>query len=198
MKFSHKISLSSQRQAHRSLVCLPHGLVRPGGAARARGCQNLALVKILRLLPVADVVRAGGVSCASRTVAHNPAHFGPSLVLRDVLRAPRTVTDLSVAQKRDRASDWRASPISLLLSLARLAKGTLVFVDARQDWSSFIRHSTDDDKLVAEPPEESFSDKVRRVCLSLLRSLLALVLPLFCRCGRRRSRAWPRQTQGCD
>ena len=191
--FSHKISPCLTKKKHIAPLFVSHM-----ASFDLAALPGPAVVKIVHLLPVADVVRAGGVSRVWRTVAHNPAHFGPSLVLRDVLRAPRTVTDLSVAQKRDRASNWRASPVSILLSLARLAKGTLVFVDARQDWSSFIRHSTADDNLLAEQPDESYPDKVRRVCLSLLRSLLALVLPLFCRCGRRRSRAWPRQTQGCD
>lgn len=44
---------------------------------------------VFRLLPTADVVRAGGVSPAWRAAAHSPALHGPRLELKPVLAAPR-------------------------------------------------------------------------------------------------------------
>ena len=57
--------------------------------------------RVLQLLPVADRVRAGGVSPAWRALAHAPALYGPELVLADALDAPRTVSDTAEALSRD-------------------------------------------------------------------------------------------------
>lgn len=89
--------------------------------------------RILRQLPLADRVRAGGVSPAWRPVAHAPALYGPELKLSDALDAPRTVADASAQQQPggrrrpalERAGQLRCSSLAVLRSLAALAAGTL-------------------------------------------------------------------------
>jgi hypothetical protein len=88
--------------------------------------------RIMRLLPLADRVRAGGVSPGWRAVAHAPSLYGPELVLRAALDAPRTVADAAQPQQRmayDK-SLLRCSAVFILRSVAALAAGTLTSLDA--------------------------------------------------------------------
>jgi len=109
--------------------------------------------RVLQLLPVADRVRAGGVSPAWRALAHAPALYGPELVLADVLDAPRTVSDAAEALSRDYMSrhakyELRCSSLFILRSLSALAAGTLTRLDVR----GIVSRSGDEtpDKLLAE------------------------------------------------
>ena len=91
--------------------------------------------RILLLLPVADRVRAGGVSPAWRALAHAPALFGPELKLSDALAAPRTVADASPAaaarshEQRTAHEVLRCSSLFILRALAALVAGTLTRLD---------------------------------------------------------------------
>lgn len=117
---------------------------------------SLVATRILKLLPVADRVRAGGVSPAWRALAHAPALYGPELVLADALVWPRTVADAKVAQPREYReleanklkSELRCSSISILRSLAALAAGTLTRLDVRGS----AKHPADQtpDKILSE------------------------------------------------
>ena len=109
--------------------------------------------RVLQLLPVADRVRAGGVSPSWRALAHAPALYGPELVLADVLNAPRTVSDATEAPSRDYTArqakaELRFSSLFILRSLAALAAGTLTRLDVR----GISSHPGDEtpDKLLAE------------------------------------------------
>jgi hypothetical protein len=93
--------------------------------------------RIMSLLPVADRVRAGGVSPAWRAVAHAPALYGPTLKLSAALDAPRTVADAALPaaaarfKERCAADELRCSALFVLRSLAALAAGTLTRLDVR-------------------------------------------------------------------
>jgi hypothetical protein len=117
--------------------------------------------RILRLLPVADRVRAGGVSPAWRAMAHAPALYGPELKLSDALDAPRTVADAAgrTHEQRRAAEELRCSALFVLRSLAALAAGTLTRLDVRLTLTPLDvirmagRRDTDSDmpdKLLAE------------------------------------------------
>jgi hypothetical protein len=88
--------------------------------------------RILQQLPVADRVRAGGVSPAWRAVAHAPELYGPELVLRAALDAPRTVQDAAPQARGAPVADksLRCSAVFVLRALASLARGTLTALDA--------------------------------------------------------------------
>jgi hypothetical protein len=112
--------------------------------------------RVLQLLPVADRVRAGGVSPVWRALAHAPALYGPELVLAHALVWPRTVADAKVAQPREYReleanklkSELRCSSVSILRSLAALAAGTLTRLDVRGS----AKHPGDQtpDKILSE------------------------------------------------
>ena len=109
--------------------------------------------RVLQLLPVADRVRAGGVSPAWRALAHAPALYGPELVLADALVWPRTVADAKKAPPREPYAarpkyQLRCSSISILRSLAALAAGTLT----RLDVCGSAKHPADEmpDKILSE------------------------------------------------
>jgi hypothetical protein len=114
---------------------------------------------ILRLLPVADRVRAGGVSPAWRAVAHAPAVYGPELVLREALDAPRTVEDArrlaavgagrAAPQLSREAAALRCSAAFVLRSLAALAAGTLTRLDATHSSWALIPDAICSEAIVA-------------------------------------------------